>query len=150
MWAHGTPEFIMTSAHSFSEEPLTAPVYDRFVHIASGKSMKWYHKTDYKECETVCYDPPRVLASQLPKLAKELAKQSLSITPKKLANHIQEMNHSHSNTMLLNSGGGLTLSQAIERYANDNSLSTNRPEPSCITYVNYKRRYGQGKAYCLR
>jgi endonuclease YncB( thermonuclease family) len=58
-WAHGAPEYILTSPHS-NDESGTEESYDRFVSTLDGHSEKSEHGHVYKPCEKVCYSPSAV------------------------------------------------------------------------------------------
>ena len=79
MWAHGVPDFVLTSTHSMTEDSRRKTTYNRLVSTKDGHSEKWIHSDSYKECQKVCHE----------------------------------------------TGG-------------------------CMIYVDFKRRYGSGKAACLK
>jgi len=54
IWAHGIPEFILTSTHS-NDEGYAGQTYNRLVSTRTGASQKWIHNDIYKECEEVCH-----------------------------------------------------------------------------------------------
>jgi endonuclease YncB( thermonuclease family) len=82
MWAHGVPDFLMTSLHSMDENSGYSSTYNRTVSTADGHSVKWKHTDNYSECQNVCIPDSTV--------------------------------------------------------------------PSCMTYVDFRRRYGTTKAACLK
>lgn len=55
IWAHGVPEFILTSLHSANEDPLYGEQYNRLVSTKDGHSEKWTHRETYEECQMVCH-----------------------------------------------------------------------------------------------
>jgi endonuclease YncB( thermonuclease family) len=55
IWAHGVPEYVLTSLHSIEEDTDGKGVYNRLVSSADGHSIKWRHRTRYEECENVCH-----------------------------------------------------------------------------------------------
>ena len=61
-WAHGVPDFVMTSTHSTTEgwKP-----YNRLVSSYKGFSKKWKHKHAYRECQTVCVAQSDVSADKV-------------------------------------------------------------------------------------
>jgi len=66
-WSKGTPDFILTSAHSLDEfSPIeqaklnvlsTKNSYDRFVSTTDGHSVVINHRNRYQRCEVVSYAP---------------------------------------------------------------------------------------------
>jgi hypothetical protein len=56
MWAHGVPEFVLTSTHSISEDSRRSTTYNRLVSTQDGHSEKWIHSDRYAECEKVCHE----------------------------------------------------------------------------------------------
>ena len=57
MWAHGIPEYVLTSIHSVNERSGDRPAYNRLVSSVDGHSLKWQHRDEYKECQNVCWAP---------------------------------------------------------------------------------------------
>lgn len=54
IWAHGVPDFIMTSVHSASEDPSRPAHYNRLVSTIDGHSESMEHHDTYAECQWVC------------------------------------------------------------------------------------------------
>jgi endonuclease YncB( thermonuclease family) len=55
IWAHGVPEYILTSLHSSEEDVEGDGVYNRLVSSKDGHSIKWKHDVKYDECQNVCH-----------------------------------------------------------------------------------------------
>ena len=56
IWAHGVPEFVLTSLHSASEGGGSdGRTYNRMVSSKDGHSEKWLHQDNYAECDKVCH-----------------------------------------------------------------------------------------------
>ncbi|MBM4342434.1 MAG: nuclease [Deltaproteobacteria bacterium] len=55
IWAHGIPEFILTSTHS-NDEGYPGATYNRLVSTRTGASRKWLHKDNYRDCQEVCHE----------------------------------------------------------------------------------------------
>ncbi|MBR57207.1 MAG: nuclease [Myxococcales bacterium] len=56
MWAHGVPEYVLTSLHSIEERPGQSQTYNRLVSSQDGHSKKWKHSNRYSECQKVCHE----------------------------------------------------------------------------------------------
>jgi endonuclease YncB( thermonuclease family) len=54
IWAHGIPEYVLTSTHS-NDEGYEGTTYNRLVSSADGHSEKWIHKDIYKDCDEICH-----------------------------------------------------------------------------------------------
>ena len=50
LWAHGVPDFILTSLHSREEDVDGHGTYNRLVSTKDGHSVKWRHDNKYPEC----------------------------------------------------------------------------------------------------
>jgi len=55
MWAHGIPNFVLTSLHSM-DEGYEGENYNRLISTQDGHSEKWLHKDVYRECQEVCHE----------------------------------------------------------------------------------------------
>ena len=55
IWAHGVPDFILTSLHSKEEDVDGYGTYNRLVSSEDAHSVKWRHDTRYQECDRVCH-----------------------------------------------------------------------------------------------
>ena len=55
IWAHGIPEYILTSTHS-NDEGYAGATYNRLVSTKTGASRKWLHGDIYKDCQEVCHE----------------------------------------------------------------------------------------------
>lgn len=70
MWAHGVPDFVMTSIHSADEDPNRDRHYNRLVSTEFGHSESHAHRDTYSNCQLVCneethVEPARVDAGAL-------------------------------------------------------------------------------------
>ena len=54
IWAHGIPDYIVTSIHSVEEDINGNGTYNRTVDTRDGHSVMWRHTTRYDECQKVC------------------------------------------------------------------------------------------------
>jgi endonuclease YncB( thermonuclease family) len=54
MWAHGVPEFVMTSVHSADEDRDRSVHYNRLISTLDGHTEEMRHTDSYGSCEWVC------------------------------------------------------------------------------------------------
>ncbi len=156
MWAHGVPEFVLTSAHSADEDPSREWHYDRRVSVRYGHSESVRHHNNYLECQMVCHDESYVDPARA-----DTAAQRLLETP--------------ALNSALAAFSTLHLGQLTSRWARTHELPTWLPEAlhasvtarlteleregvfgpvttqrgACFRYVAFNRRYGNARASCL-
>jgi len=157
MWAHGIPQFVVTSLHSADEDPGRDTHYNRMVSVRDGHSEKWEHTDTYPECSTQCATEIRADEAKVAAMARELRGDAA------LAPVLAEL----SNVLLL---------EAVDRYARLGELpaylepalaraleprlsaarqagelgETTEIRGACMLYVDFRRRYGRDRAHCLR
>lgn len=157
MWAHGVPDYIMTSIHSADEDPSRDFHYNRLVSTHDGHTESMQHRETYGECEWVCDDEIRADEGAVTAAARRLRED------RGLAPLLAE----HSNALLM---------EFVRRYARIGELPAYLEEParagvearlaqeraqgllgatrtvqgSCALYVEFTRRYGRERASCLR
>ncbi len=156
MWAHGVPEFVLTSAHSADEDPDRDWHYDRRVSVRYGHSESVRHQRTYLECQMVCHEETTVDQGR-----SDAAAGRLLETPS-LNARLARFDTIH-------------LSQLAWRWARTHELPTWLPEDlrgpvgarlaeleregafgpvrvqpgACFRYVAFNRRYGATRASCL-
>lgn len=157
MWAHGVPEFVLTSLHSRDEDPSRDSHYNRMVSTRDGHSERWIHDDYYSECSVQCAtelraDPERVenFARTL-RADRELA-PALADTPNLL---LIEMVDRYARLGVLPEYTPDPVRAAIEgrlAAARQTGLlgETHEAQGSCMVYAAFLRRYGQNRAYCFR
>lgn len=163
IWSHGIPDFILTSLHSIDESATDDGTYNRLVSTKDGHSLKWIHDEKYAECQTVCDDGaeegPRLDAAV--KALKEdgalagIIKGEGGARPyddqilmviasdyarkKPLDKHMKKAEHLAAFTKVLD---GLAAKQQLG--------GRTPPLPACMIYVDFQRRFGGGRAACLK
>jgi len=156
IWAHGVPDFIMTSTHSASEWRGGRMPYNRLVSSADGHSEKWKHRVSFMECQTVCQPVPD------PDQAKIVA----SVQAMRAQAYLQSVLKHYVDAELVAMTGQFAregyvkafkeaahrqpIEQWLTRVSASGRLATSGKPSSCMVYVDFKRRYGGGKASCLR
>ncbi len=158
MWAHGVPDFVLTSLHSASEDRTRPNHYNRMVSVRDGHSEQWLHNDDYGECEWICSTERRVDLPSVQAAARRLRED------RELAPQLRDIFNLH-------------LVEFVSRYVRDGELPEYAPENlraplttrlareraagrfpeaidvypgGCMLYVQFERRYGQNRASCVR
>ena len=157
MWAHGAPEYVLTSLHSADEDPSRAYHYNRVVSTKDGHSEKLRHKTTYKECETVCVD--RVtMTPEVVKASRAALRADTSVADLTGEWSDDQVHHVLNIWLKLNNTAALIgkrdrkrMTTALEKLTSSGVLEEqSREKDSCMVYVHFRRRYGGGRASCLK
>lgn len=72
MWAHGVPQFIVTSIHSANENPERDFAYNRMISVQDGHSDSKKHTENYGECQMVCMTEKHVDYARIDAVAAQL------------------------------------------------------------------------------
>lgn len=158
IWAHGIPEYIVTSIHSVEEDINGRGTYNRTVDTRDGHSVMWRHTTRYSECQKVCkmrfaIDDAKVAEvlsafkadADAAKLIEGLSDDALSKAVRDFAmfRHVdREIPKERRWQLIQLFQGYLKAGWFGEQAAGE--------EVSCMVHVDFKRRYGTGKASCLK
>lgn len=156
IWAHGVPDFVLTSLHSLSEDPGRPTHYDRLVSTLDGHSESVEHRETYAECQWVCNAETRVDEARVRDAARRL-RENEALAPG-LAPFF-----------------GVNLEAMVSRFVRKRELPASVPEAlrapitaqleddraagrlgetreergACMLYVTFERRYGRNRAPCL-
>lgn len=157
MWAHGVPDFVMTSLHSMHEDPGREYHYNRLVSTVDGHSESRQHRETYGECVWICNTETRVDEARVRAAARRL-RESPVFAPRLTeifnANLVAAVSRFVRKDELPASipaelHEDLTAHLGAERTAG--LLGETRSERgSCALYVEFQRRYGVARAECLR
>ena len=156
IWAHGVPAFVLTSLHSTSEGFDGQP-YNRLVASADGHSEKWRHSDNYRECQTVCQPSEDLQTGGLPAFAAEL-RQDPALTAglqaydeaTLLAMIVEFVKTGLLAGALKDEGLRVPLEARLAVAAASGRFTASQTPLSCMIYVDFRRRYGDSKASCLR
>jgi hypothetical protein len=154
MWAHGVPDFVLSSLHSTSEGGgKDGKTYNRLISSWDGHSEKWIHEDNYAECAKVCRD------LKDPNDASFTAVVAALRTDKAAATVVGSMDEATIRRHVrdfLNFGASTSL-PLDDRNAVDTVLSAMKAQiteqtvkDSCQIYVDFQRRFGGDRAVCLR
>ncbi len=156
MWAHGVPDFILTSTHSTTEgggrDGLT---YNRLVSTKDGHSLKWLHENAYKECEVVCHhvlEPtPELVAKVLAKVKSDPSIASIveQYNDEELTKLVTSFIHYEAVGWMKDKAHLLPFTRALVGYRKAGLIPVGKVG-SCMIYTDFRRRFGGGKAECLK
>lgn len=157
IWAHGVPEFVLTSLHSKEEDVDGHGTYNRLVSSVDGHSVKWRHSTHYAECDRVCHYEYTVDGEVVDAMLLA-AKADAEIGP-----YLAALSDADARTVLYDFAKFRHINRKIAedvREALDDLLTAwaeagkfgtqQRSEAACMTHVPFDRRFGGGKAECLK
>ena len=173
MWAHGVPEFIVTSLHSNDEDPeRSEPSYNRLISTRDGHTEKWEHDDNYHECQWVCHEDvvaddalARQFALRLradPQVGPLVVELSNLLLVEIVTRWVRlgelpawvtdaEIRAKASHLPSLDDSLGPLLRTRLDAAMRAGELgqrSTQRG--ACALYVRFERRYGSRRADCLR
>jgi len=160
MWAHGVPDFVLTSIHSADEDIQGRGTYNRLVSTKDGSSLKWRHDDVYKECDVVC-DEGVDVRSRTDAAIAVLGTDPGTADIIALGGKYKDNKHM---TLLVNDflrgrGVGKRVSKAehaapiegvLARLKSEGTLGRSLDVAACVVHVVFERRYGGNKASCLK
>lgn len=156
MWAHGTPDFVMTSAHSADEDSSREWHYNRMVSTRYGHSESVRHHETYGECQWVCADERHVDNDRAEAAAMRLLEypevnQGLaalgSVRVSQLAWRWSRTHELPTWLPTVLREPVTTRLQALEQEGAFGPVSAR--QSSCFLYVSFNNRYGNRRASCL-
>lgn len=157
MWAHGVPEFIVTSAHSMAEDPTRDKHYNRAVSALDGHSAQWTHSETYEECQKICYEAKRLKAdAALPLARRLLADPELGpglgeFTPEQVWLVMSDYLREGRVTPIVREAVRGKVAERLGAWKAAGELSAlETTKDACHVYVDFRRRFGLTRAECLR
>ncbi len=157
MWAHGVPPFVLTSLHSVEEDTTGEGTYNRLVSTEDGHSLKWKHTDKYDECAKICFMVYTVDDAKVDEVTKQVAADSriASIAAKLSADDLREAiaqfaRWRHVSTKVPKDKRA-TFEEYLQEYVTSGAFGEQKAtESTCMVHVPFERRYGSGRAACLR
>lgn len=155
IWAHGVPEYILTSLHSSEEDVEGDGVYNRLVSSKDGHSIKWKHDLKYDECQNVCHvaypvDEARVTAIA-ERLRREQAAAVTGLDDAALKSVVRSFAIHRHVTTPASEAQQTALTPVLQAMAAKGEFGAGQARnESCMIHVDFKRRYGGARAVCLR
>lgn len=157
IWAHGTPAFVVTSLHSEEEDTDGSGTYNRLVSTKDGHSVKWHHADRYQECQNVCqlvYPVDEAILGELTGalMADPKAQPLLSsLSPEDLAEVLRDFAAYRHISRKVPDRDREALKAVLDEHAAQGRFGAQAGAPaSCMVHVPFTRRYGTGKATCLK
>ncbi len=158
MWAHGVPEYVLTSLHSVAEGGgRDGKTYNRLVSSKDGHSAKWLHTTDYNECDTACSSERSVSAEIVEGAVEALrAEQDMADIVSTLPrSQLTQVITDYAQLGFFRGVKDESMAARItdKLSAMEKGGQLGNPEKgkgSCVLFVQFQRRYGAGRAKCLR
>lgn len=155
MWAHGVPDYILTSLHSAEEDIEGDGVYNRLVSSKDGHSIKWKHDVKYDECQNICHQAFPVDEARVTAVAARLRREQSGLVTGLSDDALREVVrtfavHRHVTTPATAAQQG-PLETLLLGWAASGEFGAGQPRnESCMIHVDFKRRYGGARAICLR
>lgn len=157
IWAHGVPPFVLTSLHSVEEDTTGEGTYNRLVSTDDGHSVKWKHTDRYDECAKICHMVYAVDESKVDEVAAAVAADSKAskwvgkLSPAELRQAVLEFARWRHTSRAIAKDGRLDFEAYLQGKADAGAFGNQSSQPgSCMIHVPFERRYGGGRAACLR
>lgn len=155
IWAHGVPDYVLTSLHSIEEDTEGRGVYNRLVSSADGHSVKWRHRDKYDECYSVCHKVYAVDEGKVDEAVARLQREQGSLIAgldgDALRKAVREFARHRHVTVPVPEAQQKPLEELLLRWAAEGAFGAGAPsDESCMIHVDFKRRYGAARAQCLR
>lgn len=157
MWSHGVPEYILTSIHSVEEDTDGTGTYNRLVSTADGHSLKWKHQNRYSECSKVCHLVYQVDDATIDEATKALradAAMAAIVEPlddATLRNVVATFARHRRIDREVPKADREALERHLMGWVSAGRFGTAEGQPgSCMIHIDFKRRFGTGRAACLK
>jgi endonuclease YncB( thermonuclease family) len=158
MWAHGVPAYVLTSLHSASEGGgRDGRTYNRLVSTLDGHSAKWEHKDTYGKCDEICSKEREVKPATIDAALKLLlADAELKAGLDKLKAHqprqiVADYARLGYFVGVKDSALETKLKAKLGQLKTEGKLGSGQPKMgSCGVHVDFRQRYGRGRAACLK
>lgn len=156
-WAHGVPPFILTSLHSVEEDTTGEGTYNRLVSTDDGHSVKWKHTDRYDECANICYKVYTVDETKVDEVTKAVAADAkvaaivAKLSHEDLRETIAEFARWRHVSTKVAKDKRFELEEYLQTYADGGAFGPQQAsDGGCMIHVPFERRYGSGRAACLR
>ena len=157
MWAHGVPDYIMTSVHSADEDRTREWHYNRMISTRDGHTESIRHQNTYGECTWVCAEEVRVDRPRVRDAARRL-REDPAIAPGvadffnlHLIEFVSRFRRTGELPAYLE---GPVRERIRDRLARERAAGrlgeTHTARGACMIHVPFERRYGRDRAACLR
>ncbi|MCH9686576.1 MAG: thermonuclease family protein [Deltaproteobacteria bacterium] len=157
IWAHGIPAFILTSLHSVEEDTTGEGSYNRLISSDDAHSVQWRHSNRYSECSKVChmtYDVSDEIIDSVTAALREDTAVAVIVEPlddaalRRVVAEFAEFRHIGRDVP---PDQREPLRRHMMGYVSAGKLGTSPGQPAaCMIHVDFKRRFGTGRAACLK
>ena len=156
IWAHGVPEYVLTSIHSATERSDDRPSYNRLVSSVDGHSLKWKHHDTYEECQDVCWKPSKSDRyqrftqrwSQREEVASWIAVYDDEARLKLVSALLDQKETAQLWLDPSHQKPGIKAFEAMK--ASGWVDAAHADIETCMLYVDFRRRFGASRAVCLK
>ena len=157
LWSHGVPDFVLTSLHSVEEDTTGKGTYNRLVSSDDGHTMTWKHSNRYSECDKVCFMNYDVDETKVEEVATALrADEAVKAIIEPLDDEtLGKVVRDFAKYRLVDRDVPKEVRQDLvvhlQGYADAGRFGTGEAKPTaCMVHVDFKRRFGTGRAKCLK
>ncbi len=155
IWAHGIPEFVLTSLHSVEEDVSGHGTYNRLVSSADGHSIKWKHSTKYGECDNICLKVYPDEASLLPTVMAKVKAEGAGLIGGMSDETLMAVLGTFQRIRLVDRPAPEEHREALNAllagYADQGLFGAGAAsDGSCMIHVPFNRRFGGTRAACLK
>ena len=156
IWAHGVPEYVLTSIHSATERSDDRPSYNRLVSSVDGHSLKWKHRDTYEECDDVCWKPSK--EDRYRRFMERWAKRPQVASWIQFYDEEAQMNlvtalldQSDTRQLWRDPAHRQSGTTAFEEMKQAGWVEAAHADmATCMLYVDFRRRFGASRAVCLK
>jgi endonuclease YncB( thermonuclease family) len=155
MWAHGVPEFVMTSVHSFDEDRDRPWHYNRLISTRDGHSESMQHRDTYGECQWVCNQETVIDPQAAHDVARALRADTTTgplvadLSNLVLMEFVSRFARNGVLPAYADPAVSDVLTAALTAERDSGHTPVHAERGSCGIYVPFERRYGRSRASCL-
>ena len=158
LWSHGVPKFILTSLHSAEEDVDGHGTYNRLISSEDAHSVKWKHTNRYSECDKVCHSVFEVDDAAVDAVTQALKSDGTvkdwiaGVSDDALRGMVAEFaEFHHINRAIAPDNREAFKQHLLSNYVNQGKFGDQqRSDGACMIHVDFKRRFGEGRASCLK
>jgi endonuclease YncB( thermonuclease family) len=157
MWSHGVPDYVLTSIHSAEEDTDGSGTYNRLVSSEDGHSLKWKHHNVYAECSKVCHMVYAVDDATIDEVTRALRAEAAVATIVEPLDDaaLRRVVATFARHRHIDRDVAKDDREALERFllgwvASGRFGKAEGQPGSCMIHIDFKRRFGTGRAACLK
>jgi hypothetical protein len=150
-------EYVLTSIHSVEEDTDGTGTYNRLVSTEDGHSVKWRHQNRYGECSKVCHLVYQVDAATIDEVTKALRGDATAaalvegLDDPTLRQVVATFARHRRIERQVPKDHREKLERFLAGWASAGRFGNAEGQPdSCMIHIDFKRRFGTGRAACLK